>query len=80
LFRYNFGFALIAEDFHPQTFISKFSVETFTFPVLPRAARFDIRRLDVFLCQKLLDDSGDKFRAVVRSEKFGIAAPFSDRP
>ena len=67
LFGDDHRFSPIAKDFHSQTFIPKFAVETFAFPVLPRAARLDICRLDIILSQKFLDDSGDEFRAVVPS-------------
>jgi hypothetical protein len=39
LFSDVFSFAPVAEDFHLQTFVSEFAVETFAFTVLPRTAR-----------------------------------------
>ncbi len=80
LFGDNFGFTSVPEDFHSQTFVSKLAVETLAFPVLPRAARLNIRRLDIILNQKFLDDSGDKFAAVVRPQKFRITALCANLP
>jgi hypothetical protein len=42
-------FTPIAEDFHPQAFIAEFTIKTFAFAVLPRAARLNLCRLDIIL-------------------------------
>ena len=44
-------------------------MKTFDEAILPRAARLDIKRLDVGGSAPILNAPGDKFRAIIRANK-----------
>ena len=63
------GFGDRKEDFLVQALVSKAAMETFNKSVLPGTARLNIQRLDLGGKTPILNDMGDKFRAIVRANK-----------
>lgn len=61
------GFGNGKEDFLIEALVSKAAMETFNKSVLPGAARLNIQRLDVSGMTPILNNMGDKFRAIVRA-------------
>jgi hypothetical protein len=62
--------AQIAEEFTVKAFIAQLVVEALNMPVLPRAPRLDVKRLDLLGLQPVLDD---KLGSVVAAQLFGHA-------
>ena len=63
------GFGDRKEDFLVQALVSKAAMETFNKSVLPGTARLNIQRMDLGGKTPILNDMGDKFRAIVRANK-----------
>jgi hypothetical protein len=61
------GFGDGKEDFLVKALVSKAAMETFNESVLPGTARLNIQRLDVGSMTPILNDVGDKFRAIIRA-------------
>ena len=57
------------EDFWRKTFVSKTAMKTFDDAILPRAAWLDIQRLHLGGSAPVLNEPGDKFRAIIRANK-----------
>src|SRR5262245_34552414 len=70
-FQNNASLAQIAEEFSVKAFITQLVVKAFNVPVLPRAPRLDVERLDLLGLQPVLDAVGDKLGPVVAAQVFG---------
>ena len=73
------GFGDRKEDFWRKTLGSKTAMKTFDDAILPRATRLDIKRLDVGGSAPILNEPGDKFRAIIRAHKRRRAPSFDQR-
>ncbi len=60
-----FRFPQIIEPFHVQAFIAQSAVEAFSFGILPRATRFDIKRANLFLAEPIPYTTCDELRPIV---------------
>ncbi len=67
------GVSHVLEFFHVQKFVPEAAVEAFGVAVLPRAARFNVKRLDAQRGQPLLNRLGDKLRSIVAPNVLGHA-------
>jgi len=62
------GFGDGKEDFLIKALVPKAAMKTFNESILPGTARLNVKRLDVGEMTPILNDMGDKFRAVVRAD------------
>ena len=56
----------IAEEFAVKAFIAQLVMKALDMPILPRAPRLDVERLDLLGLQSVLDAGGDELGPVVR--------------
>lgn len=63
--------ATLSIKFAVEAFVAQGAVKALDMPILPRAAGFDIERLDPAPDQPLLEHSGDKLRAIVTADVLG---------
>ncbi len=68
------GLVAAVEGFHVETLVSQRAVESFVHTVLPGAAGLDVPRCYTRCGQNAHQMFGDKFRAVVASDKLRCAA------
>ena len=63
------GFGDGKEDFLIETLVSEAAMKTLDKSILPRAARLNVKRLNIRCLTPILNDLGDKFRAIIRANK-----------
>jgi len=63
------GFRQPPELFAIQAFFPEPAMEAFNVPVLPRASRFEVQRLDAGLLERSLQRAFDELRAIVATDE-----------